>query len=173
MDATRRVADAVEPLLREMGYELVRVQLMGGQRAVLQIMAERADRADMQVDDCADISRAVSALLDVADPIEGAYALEVSSPGIDRPLTRPEHFARFAGHRARIELREPLDGRKRFQGTLAGTEDETILLDQGAEAEVARLPFGRIAKAKLLMTDALLAAHGAPDERTAPAEAEG
>src|SRR5712675_2493030 len=103
-----------------MGYRLVRVAVLGAGRATLQIMAERRDDASMTVDDCADISRSVSALLDVADPIAGAYTLEVSSPGIDRPLVRPEDYERFTGFEARIELARPVDGRKRFRGRLLG-----------------------------------------------------
>ncbi|MEM1400258.1 MAG: ribosome maturation factor RimP [Pseudomonadota bacterium] len=160
MEVTRQVADIIEPTVLDMGYELVRVQLTGGDRAVLQIMAERADREDMLVDDCADLSRAISALLDVADPIKGAYSLEVSSPGIDRPLTKLEHFARFAGFEARIELTKPLeDTRKRFRGTLAGVEDQSVLLtlEDDEDDTAVSLPFDSIAKAKLILTDALLA----------------
>lgn len=170
MDVARRVAETIEPTLIEMGYELVRVQLTGGDSAILQIMAERTDRVEMLVDDCAAISRAVSALLDVADPISGAYSLEVSSPGIDRPLTKLEHFARFAGFEARLELHEAVEGRKRYRGTLAGTENELVLLNAAEDdepGETARLPFGQIAKAKLLITDALLAARGVPESELA------
>src|SRR5690554_5392970 len=110
-----RVGALIEPSLEEMGYELVRVQLTGGPRPGLQIMAERADRAQMSVEDCAAISRAISAILDVEDPIAGAYTLEVSSPGIDRPLTRPEDFDRFQGFEARIECREAVEGRRRLR----------------------------------------------------------
>ena len=113
---TNEIARIIEPSLEAMGYRLVRLMQTGGlQRPTLQIMAERRDDAPMTVEDCAEISRAVSALLDVADPIASAYMLEVSSPGIDRPLVRPEDYDRFAGFEARIELVEPLDGRKRFQ----------------------------------------------------------
>lgn len=166
MDVTARVAETIEPTIVDMGYELVRVQLTGGAgNAVLQIMAERTDGAEMRVDDCADLSRAISAVLDVDDPINGAYSLEVSSPGIDRPLTKLEHFARFAGHDARIELSEGLDGRKRFRGILSGVEGDQVMLslaDEKTDGEMIGLPFGQISKAKLVMTDALLAAHGMP-----------
>src|SRR5437763_12585344 len=103
-----------------MGYRLVRVMLTSARRGTLQVMAERLDDAPMTVADCADISRSLSALLDVEDPIAGAYTLEVSSPGVDRPLVRPEDYDRFAGFDAKIELAEPLDGRKRFRGRLLG-----------------------------------------------------
>lgn len=157
MDAAARVERMVAPALDDMGYELVRVQLSGGsQRRRLQVMADRRDEAGMTVDDCAEISRAISALLDVEEPIGGSYDLEVSSPGIDRPLTRIRDFDRFAGHAAKIELREPIAGQRRFRGLLKGVEDETVLLQ--LEQDIARLPFEAIEKAKLLLTDELIAA---------------
>jgi len=140
-----------------MGYEIVRVHLSGGQRPVLQVMAERADGAPMTVDDCADISRTVSALLDVEDPIQGAYSLEVSSPGIDRPLTRLKDFERYAGFEARVETRGPIDGRRRFRGVLKGVAGETVRLE--VEGGLAELPFDGILRAKLVLTDALIAAN--------------
>ncbi len=168
MDVTARVAETIEPTIVDMGYELVRVQLTGGDgNAVLQIMADRTDGGEMNVDDCAGISRAVSAVLDVDDPISGAYSLEVSSPGIDRPLTKLDHFARFAGHDARIELREGLEGRKRFRGILSGVEGDQVLLrlaDENTDEQTIGLPFEQISKAKLVLTDELLAAHGMPVE---------
>src|SRR6266481_8979468 len=135
----------IEPSLDAMGYRLVRVAVLGAGRATLQIMAERRDDAPMTVDDCAAISRAVSALLDVADPIASAYTLEVSSPGIDRPLVRPEDYNRFAGFEARIELNEPLDGRKRFRGRLLGCAEAHVRL-VGEAGEVS-LPLAAIARA--------------------------
>ena len=128
----------------------------GGSRT-LQIMAERPD-GSMTIDDCADLSRSVSALLDVEDPISGSYRLEVSSPGLDRPLTRLKDFRTWAGFEARVELAAPQDGRKRFRGLLRGVEDETVLLEEEGEAELHRLPFRAVAKAKLVLTDALIAA---------------
>ncbi len=121
---TNEIAQMIEPSLAAMGYRFVRVVVTSGRRATLQVMAERIDDAPMTVDDCALISRSVSALLDVADPIAGAYLLEISSPGIDRPLVRPEDYDRFSGFEARIELTEPFAGRKRFRGRLLGTADE-------------------------------------------------
>ena len=150
----------IEPSLEAMGYRLVRVVFLGARRATLQIMAERIDDAPMTVDDCTDISRTVSALLDVADPISGAYTLEVSSPGIDRPLTRPEDYDRFAGFEAKIELSQPLDGRKRFRGRLLGRADDQIRLH--LDSGEVRLPLAGIGKAKLVLTDDLLAAHSTP-----------
>jgi ribosome maturation factor RimP len=189
MDVLARITDIIGPSIEDMGYEIVRLQLSGGQRPTLQIMADRADGGAMTVDDCADISNAVSALLDVEDPISSAYNLEVSSPGIDRPLTRLKDFERFKGFEARIETEIPLDGRKRFRGVLYGVEGEAVLIaldaktaqaparkpgakvsaKAKAEAEaaaaaaagmivVAEVPFDQIARAKLEMTDELLAA---------------
>ena len=153
---TNEISRLIEPSLEAMGYRLVRVALTSApRRPVLQVMAERLDEGAMSVEDCADISRQVSALLDVADPIAGAYMLEVSSPGIDRPLVRPEDFDRFAGFEARIELSAPLDGRKRFRGRLLGRADGCVRLKgDGGEA---RLPLAAIARAKLVLTDDLLA----------------
>jgi ribosome maturation factor RimP len=150
------IAPIIEPSLTAMGYRLVRIAFLGASRATLQIMAERLDEAPMTVDDCGEISRSVSALLDVADPIAGAYMLEVSSPGIDRPLTRPEDYDRFAGFEARIELAAPLDGRKRFRGRILGRADDHVRL-RGEDGEI-RLPLTAINKAKLVLTDDLLAA---------------
>jgi ribosome maturation factor RimP len=158
---TNEIARIIEPSMEAMGYRLVRVMLTSLRRPVVQIMAERCDEAPISVDDCADISRSVSALLDVADPIVGAYTLEVSSPGIDRPLVRPEDYDRFAGFEVRIELAEPHagSGRKRFRGRLLGRAGDDVRLvgENGGGGEI-RLPFAAIAKAKLVLTDDLLAA---------------
>jgi ribosome maturation factor RimP len=157
VDATDRIERLIAPTLDGMGYDLVRVALIGGVgRQTLQIMAERRDRTGMTVEDCADISRAVSALLDVEDPIAGAYSLEVSSPGIDRPLTRLDDFQRFAGFEAKVELSAPHEGRKRFRGRIKGIAGEKVLIE--TEEGETDLPFGRIQKAKLVLTDELLAA---------------
>ena len=157
MDGSERLQAIIAPTVSAMGYEIVRVQLSGGRRPVLQVMAERVDEASMTVDDCADISRTISALLDVEDPISGAYHLEVSSPGIDRPLTRLRDFERYAGFEARIETRALIDGRRRFKGVLKGVAGETVRveIEGGVLAEV---PFGGILRAKLVLTDALIAA---------------
>lgn len=153
---TGKIEAMIAPSLDAMGYRVVRVAVTGGRRATLQIMAERRDEQAMTVEDCAEISRTVSALLDVADPIAGAYTLEVSSPGIDRPLVRREDFARFAGFEAKIELNAPQDGRRRFRGKLLGVEGDAVrlLVD---DAPVA-VPLAAVARAKLVLTDALLAA---------------
>src|SRR5690242_9861791 len=150
-----------------MGYRLVRVVVTSGRRPTLQVMAERLDDQPMTVEDCAQISRSVSALLDVADPIAGAYMLEVSSPGIDRPLVRPEDYDRFSGFEARIELAHPLEGRKRFRGRLLGLAAGCVRL--ATDAGEAQLPLDDVARAKLVLTDDLIAAaqRNAPPGRVA------
>jgi ribosome maturation factor RimP len=153
---TGKIEAMIAPSLEAMGYRVVRVAMTGGRRATLQIMAERVDGQAMTVDDCADISRTVSALLDVADPIAGAYTLEVSSPGIDRPLVRREDFARFAGFEAKLEMSAPVAGRRRFRGKLLGVEGDAVrLMADGAAID---LPLNQVTRAKLVLTDELLAA---------------
>lgn len=160
MTLDQRIADLIAPALEDMGFGLVRARLMGGDaRRTLQIMIDRLDERGLSVEDCADASRALSALLDVEDPITEAYTLEVSSPGIDRPLTRLRDFERFAGHEAKIELAELLEGRRRFRGILGGIEDEIVWID--TDAERFGIPFAAIGDAKLVLTDALLEAHRA------------
>ena len=154
-----RVTALITNPLEGMGYELVRVRLSHGGRPVLQVMAERADGAAMTVDDCAEISHSVSVLLDAEDPIIEAYTLEVSSPGIDRPLTRPRDFERFAGFEARIETHDVIAGRRRFKGRLLGLAEGMVSID--VEKETVRLPFEAIGKARLVLTDELSAASGA------------
>ena len=151
----RRLAGIVTPTIEGLGFELVRLRLMGGKRHVLQIMADRPD-GGIEVDDCARISRAVSAVLDVEDPIAGEYVLEVSSPGIDRPLTREKDFERYAGYEARLETTELIDGRKRFKGLLQGVEDGEVLIEIAPETVIG-LAVDLIADAKLVLTDALIA----------------
>ena len=154
-----RVAALITRPLEGMHYELVRVHLSGGTSPVLQVMAERADGAAMTVDDCAEIFHNVSALLDAEDPIAGAYTLEVSSPGIDRPLTRLRDFERFVGFEARIETRDAIAGRRRFKGKLLGLAEGMVSID--VKDETVHLPFEAIAKARLVLTDELIAASGA------------
>lgn len=156
MDPVQRIATMLEPALADMGYALVRVRLTGAARPVLQVMAERAADGGMSVEDCAAISHAVSALLDVEDPIKGAYNLEVSSPGIDRPLTREKDFERFAGYEAKIELRRTIDQRRRVRGRIAGAADGIVRMAAGEE-EIS-IPFDEIEQAKLVLTDDLIAA---------------
>jgi ribosome maturation factor RimP len=155
-DLLRRIEDIVAPTVVGMGYELVRVALSRG--GTLQIMIEPADGRPMDVEDCAGVSRALSAVLDVEDPITSAYTLEVSSPGIDRPLTRAKDYARWTGHMARLETAEPVEGRRRFKGTLLGLEDGIVKLrlEDGQETGV---PLSAVSRAKLEMTDALIEEH--------------
>ena len=152
-----RIERMVAPSVEAMGYRIVRIQLSGRQRPVLQVMAERQDEMPMSVDDCARISRTVSALLDVEDPIAGTYTLEVSSPGIDRPLVKPEDYQRFAGFVAKLETKAAVDGRRRFKGKLAGLADGVYvrLIEDSGEID---LPLENIQKARLVLTDELLAA---------------
>lgn len=156
-----KVAAMVEPRLTAMGYELVRVQLAGAEVGLtLQIMAERLDGKGMNVDDCAAISRMASDLLDVEDPIEGEYHLEVSSPGIDRPLARKKDFVNFAGFDARIETSAPVDGQKKFRGRLKGLvgegDEDAVCLDM--DGKDVKIPLDAVVKAKLVLTDELIKA---------------
>lgn len=153
----RRLAEIIIPVIEDLGFELVRVRLQGGKTATLQIMADRPE-GGINVDDCGDISTAVSAALDVEDPIEDNYYLEVSSPGIDRPLTRMKDFASFEGYEARLDTNQPIDGRKRWKGVLAGTEGEEVLLniDENGETHTIGLNFDLLADAKLVLTDELI-----------------
>ena len=164
MDLAKRIEALIEPTVEDMGFEIVRIMVVGSKRPRLQIMAERKDGSGIDVEDCADISRAVSAVLDVEDPIKDAFTLEVSSPGIDRPLTRLKDYETWAGFDARVELGAGLvvdgehGGRKRFTGRLMGLgEDETIVLET-EEGETFALPFDDVQRAKLLLTDELIAA---------------
>jgi len=153
----RRIAEIITPAIEDMGYEVVRVRLMTGKESILQIMAQKPD-GSIEVDDCGHISTAVSALLDVEDPILDAYTLEVSSPGIDRPLTRLKDFDQWEGNEAKIETEELIDGRRRFKGELRGTEGDEILIeieDQGEPVTIG-LKFEWLTDAKLVLTDDLI-----------------
>ena len=149
--------ELLDPVAEVAGYAIVRLRLMGGShQRRLQIMAERPSDGDMNVEDCARLSRALSEVLDAADPIAGEYTLEVSSPGVDRPLTRLADFATFQGHEARLELDRLAEGRKRFKGLLAGVEGDQVAIDLEGEAETALIPFSWIVEAKLILTDQLM-----------------
>lgn len=154
----RRLAAIVGPVIEGLGFELVRIRLMGGKTRILQIMADRPD-GGIEVDDCAAISTAVSAVLDVEDPIEENYVLEVSSPGIDRPLTRLKDFDMWVDYEARLETTELIDGRRRFKGTLQGTEGDEVLIEieEGGESLTIGLKFDWLSDAKLILTDDLIA----------------
>ncbi len=153
----RRLADIVTPVIEGLGFELVRIRLMGGATRTLQIMADRPD-GGIEVDDCGEISTAVSAILDVEDPIEENFVLEVSSPGIDRPLTRLKDFEMWKGWEGRIETTELIDGRRRFKGTLAGVEGDEVLIEieEPGGAVTIGLQFDWLADAKLILTDELI-----------------
>ncbi|WP_448586305.1 ribosome maturation factor [Thermaurantiacus sp.] len=161
MVAVERLQALIEPAVEAAGFALVRVALLGGREPTLQVMAEDPATGQLTLDQCARLSGRLSDLLDAADPIPSAYRLEVSSPGIDRPLTRLADFARFAPHLARIELAEALEiggsRRKRFRGLLAGTEGGEVLLDAEGLGRI-RLPFAAIASARLVLTEALIRA---------------
>lgn len=153
-EVERRVLELIEPEAEAVGLEIVRVNLTGGRHPTLQVMAERPD-GSMDVEDCARLSRRVSPLLDEQDPVVGQYTLEVSSPGIDRPLTRAGDFAKWVGHEVRVEIGVPVDGRRRFHGFIAGETDAVAALDlkDGGQAEIA---IADMVKARLVLTDALI-----------------
>lgn len=156
-----RIAAIVEPVIVDLGYYLVRVKTSGRDGLTLQIMAERPD-GGFDIEDCEAVSRAISPVLDVEDPLDRAYHLEVSSPGIDRPLVRAKDFARWAGHEAKVELGLGIEGRRRFRGLLQGVDGTDVLIETDAEGGMTtiRLPQSDLVDAKLVMTDALLkAAH--------------
>ena len=160
------VSKLIEPEVKALGYELVRVMMIGGASdPTLQVMAERPDTRQLDIADCERISRRLSDLLDTSDPIEGSYRLEVSSPGIDRPLTRLQDYSDWAGHEARITLRDPRGDRKQFSGTLQGVDGDTVTL-LGKDGQDYALPFADISSAKLVLTDKLIQA-------TAPLSIEG
>ncbi|MEG1451340.1 ribosome maturation factor RimP [Brevundimonas sp.] len=172
----RALLEMIDPLAESLGLAVVRVRLMGGTlRRRLQIMAERKTDNDISVEECARLSRAVSEIFDTSDPIAGEYLLEVSSPGIDRPLTRLMDFDLFQGYEARLETDRMVEGRKRFKGILAGTEGDNVAIDLDGEEDTALIPFEWLADAKLVLTDELLkrgaalrAARGEPEDDGLP-----
>ncbi len=180
----RDLLELLDPVAESVGLSIVRVRLMGGTlRRRLQIMAERPSDHDIAVEECARLSRAVSEVMDAADPIAGEYLLEVSSPGIDRPLTRPIDFELFDGFEARLEADRMIEGRKRFKGILAGIENgpdgQMVAIDLDGEDDTALIPFDWLVDAKLVMNDALLkrgaelrAARGEPEDDGLPEEGE-
>ncbi|RED12024.1 ribosome maturation factor RimP [Pontivivens insulae] len=150
----RKLFEIIAPHVEAMGFEIVRVRFMGGKTKTVQIMAQRPD-GGIEVDQCAEISNTVSALLDVDDPIEGEYALEVSSPGIDRPLTRMKDFDDWVGYTAKLETAELIGGRKNFKGVLHGTQDGEVLIE--IQEGIVGLEFDWLVDAKLVLTDELIA----------------
>ena len=157
MQTKHYLQDMLEPTISQMGYEVVRILTIGQKNPTLQIMIDRLDGKDITVDDCASVSRAVSTILDEKDPIKDQYSLEVSSPGLDRPLTKIEHFKRFSGYEARIETSVEVEKRKRFKGCLKDVDEQNrIHIDMdGVDYAIA---FDDISKAKLILTDELLQA---------------
>ena len=164
-----RIATAIAPTLGTMGYELVRVQVQGKERPTVQVMADRADGSLIGVADCEAISHAVGAVLDVDDPFPGLWNLEVSSAGIDRPLTRTKDWTRFLGHVATAELHVPTEGRRRWKGRILAADEEAVTLKPEEGGDAVTLPRTAIRRAKLVLTDELIAATAAP----AADEAEG
>jgi len=151
-----RILAIASPVAGDMGYGIVRIRVQGGNRSVVQIMAERLSDGKMNVADCAQLSRALSSTFEVEDPIDGAYVLEVSSPGLDRPLTDMKHFEQYTGLLARLELDRFVEGRKRFRGILAGIDGDNVAIDLDKEDETALIPFAWISEAKLLITDEVI-----------------
>lgn len=159
MDLCQKIQEMIEPSLTHLGYEIVRVLLQGGDVKTVQIMVERLDRKDMTLDDCEKVSRTVSALLDVDDPFSGRYMLEISSPGIDRPLIKAMDYVRFAGFDAKVETLVPLNGRRRFKGKILGLTDDEKSVRLDAEEGIVFIELENISKAKLILTDDLLKNH--------------
>ena len=160
MTLNEQITALIEAPLQDMGFEIVRVRLSGHKRMTLQIMVDRMDDMAVSVDDCAEISHVVSTLLDIEDPIQARYRLEISSPGIDRPLTRLNDFEQWQGFVAKITMKNLIDGRRRFQGTLCGIERTNILIEQEGQEDQGNmsLPFSLVEDAKLVLNDHLLAA---------------
>ena len=158
MDQVKAIEDLIAPTLRDRGYGLVRVQLAGSRRQTLQVMAERLDGAAMTVNDCTDISRALSAVLDVEDPIGGSYDLEISSPGIDRPLVKLEDFGHYIGFQAQVRTKITLDGQRKFCGRLVGVSATNVSIDIDDGDRVVQIPFVEIGDAKVVLTEDLFVA---------------
>lgn len=166
-----RILALAEPIAADLGLRIVRVRVMAGKRRTVQIMAERISDGLVSVENCADLSRELSAIMEVEDPISDAYMLEVSSPGMDRPLTDIEDFTKYEGYLARLELDRLVEGRKRFRGVLAGVEDGHVDINLDGETEsTASIPFDWISEAKLLITDELIEAGQKAKEAAMQAE---
>lgn len=166
----QEISELITPMIEDMGFELVQSRMIGGARKTLQIMVEPQDHElAMTLDQCAEVSHALSALLDVADPISGAYSLEVSSPGIDRPLVRLADYERFSGFEARVETAQPIDGQRKFRGRLLGNDGETVRIEvEGCPRAIA---FAAIQKGKLVLSDELIKSHQQAAEARAEAAA--
>jgi len=153
VQAASHLEPVFEPVIEKAGFKLVRLRIMGGAQKTLQVMAERPD-GSMDVEGCSALSHALLDFIEQEDPIEGEYEIEVSSPGIDRPLTRPMDFARWAGHEAKVELSVPVEGRRRFRGTLLGMDGQDVAIR--ADNVDFKFPYRAIANAKLVLTDKLI-----------------
>lgn len=151
----KRLLELLDPVAEATGYEIVRLRLTGGERRTLQIMAEDAE-GQMGIDDCVKLNRALSEVLEAADPIESEYMLEVSTPGVDRPLTRLRDFETFEGYEAKLELDRLAENRKRFKGTLAGVDGDSVAIDQEGEDETTLIPFAWLVDARLVLSDELM-----------------
>lgn len=163
MQVKHPLQDLLEPVIDGLGYELVRILTIGQKNPTLQIMIDRKDGTDIVVDDCATVSRAISEIMDEKDPIQDQYSLEVSSPGLDRPLMKPEHYKRFLGYETKIETAMEVSGRKRFKGKTTQVDDkDNISLEMDGQVYV--IPFAEISKAKIVLTDELLAEYMASHE---------
>lgn len=162
MQKKHHLNDMLEPIVNELGFDLVRIITIGNVNPTLQVMIERKDRKNIIVDDCAAVSRAISAVLDEKDPISGKYTLEVSSPGLDRPLTSLENFVRFSGFEAKIETDVEIEKRKRFKGRIIRVDNNTIVFLMDDKEWM--IPYDAVSKAKLLLTDELIAAAEAEAE---------
>ena len=161
MHLEQRIEEIIEPAVQDLGFEIVRVQLSGNNNPRLQVMAEPIVGDIMTVDHCATISRTISAILDVDDPIETAYTLEVSSPGLDRPLVKLKDFERFSGLDVRLDICEAVDGRKRFRGRLRGVEGKDIMIE--VDGNVMSVSYSSVSRAKLLVANEILAAQDATE----------
>ena len=150
MDITEKIEQIIEPSLNDMGYEIVRVQIQGAKRKTLQVMIDRLDGQPVTITDCTQSSHTISALLEVEDPLQDAYNLEVSSPGMDRPLVKLKDFERFSGESVRLELKFPVEGRRRFQGRLEGVKDGKVLVHMEDESALSEFEFEDIQKANIL-----------------------
>lgn len=169
MQVKHPLQDLLEPVIENSGYELVRILTIGQKNPTLQIMIDRKDGKDITVDDCATVSRKISEVMDEKDPIEDRYSLEVSSPGLDRPLTKPQHFKRFLGYETKIETSTEVCGRKRFKGKTVNIDaDNNVTIKMDAQDYV--IPFEEISKAKIVLTDELLAEYMAAHENDEPIE---
>ena len=157
-DMDMRILAIAAPVADDLGYDIVRVRVMGGNRSTVQIMAERKSDGQMEVSDCEALSRELSSTFEVEDPLHDAYVLEVSSPGLERPLTALKDYETYTGYLARVELDRLVEGRKRFRGILAGLDGDMIDINLDGESETAQIPYAWVSDAKLLITDDLIKA---------------